>query len=273
MNRTNDRFEGKATGTAFVDRAKGLRGRILNATLPQRFVFHHVPKCGGTSVGRAFRKRYLLSQATISPEASFRAYQAFTGRQDREQMLVDVLDLREQMLLYHLYSDTRCVSAHVAFSDIAYSGFSDSYKFVTILREPVSRFLSHFNWSHARDGAHARIEEDFDTFLETERAKRMGATYVEYFAGRPPISDIATPKAIAKAICNLNRFDVVGRLDDMARFERNISDKLGFRVRIGHENRASAPRSGIQRSNLTTAQLQKVQDLCAPDIAIYEAAP
>ena len=39
---------------------------------PNRIVFHHAPRCGGTSVGRAIRKRFLLSQATVLPEATCR---------------------------------------------------------------------------------------------------------------------------------------------------------------------------------------------------------
>ena len=153
-------------GLGLIDRAKSVRRTLVDRLLPQRFVFHHVPKC----------KRYLPSQATVLPEQSCRAFEAFTGRGDREQMLVDVLDLREQMLLYLMYGDTRCVSAHVRFSQAAYDNFSNSYKFITILREPVSRFLSHYNWSRNKPGAHGEITDDFDAFLQTDRAARMGAS-------------------------------------------------------------------------------------------------
>jgi hypothetical protein len=68
-----------------IDRLKALQPRVLDRLTPQRVVFHHVPKCGGTSVGRALRKRYLLSQATVTPEASFRAFEAFTGRSDADR--------------------------------------------------------------------------------------------------------------------------------------------------------------------------------------------
>lgn len=256
-----------------VDRAKTLRARLLDRTLPQRFVFHHVPKCGGTSVGRALRKRYLLSQATVLPEASFRAFEAFTGRSDNEAMLVDVLDLREQMLLYLMFADTRCVSAHVRFSEAAFTRFAQSYKFITILRDPVPRFLSHYSWSHAHPGAHAAIPQDFDAFLDSPRAQRMGATYVEYFAGLPKEADLRSPAAIERAAANLRRFDVVGRLDNLAGFAADVRDCLGIRLRIGHENRSPAMGGGLRASDLTPAQMQKVQALCAPDIAVWDSAP
>lgn len=254
-----------------VDRAKSIRTGVVDRLLPQRFVFHHVPKCGGTSVGRALRKRYILSQATVTPESSFRAFEAFTGRSDRDAMLVDVLDLREQMLLYHMFEDVRGISLHVRFSQVAWDRFSDSYKFVTILRDPVARFLSHYNWSYDKPHAHARIEEEFETFLDTERARRLGATFVEYYCGLPSDTDIRSDAAIAAAIANLDRFAVVGDLADLPTFERDIREALGVRVRIAHENRASAGRKFVRASELDAATMDKVRALCAPDIAVWDA--
>ena len=257
----------------FIERAKSARNSLLDRVLPQRFVFHHVPKCGGTSVGRALRKRYLPSQATVLPEASFRAFKAFSDRTDTGQMLVDVLDLREQMLLYLMFTDVRGISAHVRFSQAAYQGFAERYKFITILREPVARFLSHYNWSHDKPGAHAEIRENFDDFLNTDRAARMGATYVEYFAGLPKDADIRTDRAIDRAVANLERFDVVGRLGDLDTFTTNIRKRLGFRVRIGHENKSRGADGDIRSQTLTPEQMRKVRDLCAPDIAVWQRAP
>lgn len=253
-----------------VDQAKQTLSAVNDKVMPQRVVYHHVPKCGGTSVGRALRKRFLLSQGTVVPEASYRAFEAFTGREDRQQMLVDVLDLREQMMMYLMFEDVRCVSLHVRFSDTAYDLFKERYKFVTILREPVSRFVSHYFWSYGKPHAHARIEEEFPAFLETDRAKRLGATYSEYFCGLPKDEDITSDKAVAAAIANLKRMDVVGRLDDLPDFERQLKEQLKVRVRIGHENKMKQPKSK-KRDIVTPELMEKVKELCAPDIAIWEA--
>ncbi|MEM8979249.1 MAG: sulfotransferase family 2 domain-containing protein [Pseudomonadota bacterium] len=255
-----------------VDRAKTLRSRAVDKLLPQRFVFHHVPKCGGTSVGRALRKRYILSQATVTPESSFRAFETFTGRSDREQMLIDVLGLREQMMLYHLYEDVRGVSLHVGFSEAAHAEFSDRYKFVTILRDPVARFVSHYNWSFNKPKAHGRIEEDFDTFLGTERAKRVGATFVEYYCGRPSQMDICSSAAVERAIANLAHFSVIGDLANLQGFERGIAKELGVKVKIRHENKNTADRKVVSLAGLSESVRAKVEALCAPDLAVWQAA-
>ncbi len=247
-----------------------LNQAFLNRVAPQRFVFHHVPKCGGTSVARALRKRYLTSQATVKPEPSFRAFQAFSGRDDTDGMLVDVIDLRKQMMLYLLYDDVRCVSLHVPFSDIAYRLFHDRYKFVTILRDPVERFVSHYNWSSRRPGSHGYISEDFDTFLTTGRARRLGAEYVEIFADLPNEADICTPEAVETALKNLKKFDVVGRLDDLGGFSDALFQELRIRVRIGHENKAHKSRSFVAGTDLGAEQIRMLDEICAPDIAVWE---
>lgn len=254
-----------------IGRIRKLNQAFLDRTAPQRFVFHHVPKCGGTSVARALRRRYLTSQATVKPEPSFRAFQTFTGRTDTERMLVDVIDLRKQMMLYLLYDDIRCISLHVPFSTVAHREFRHRYKFITILREPVSRFISHYNWSSRRPGAHGHIDQDFDTFLNSERARRMGAEYVEIFADFPNDADIRAPGAVAAAIANLKKLDVVGRLDDLTGFSDALKRELGIRIRIGHENKAHKGDDAVAAPDLTEDHRKAIHGICAPDIAVWRA--
>lgn len=251
-----------------VDTAKRIKLSLTDALVPQRVLFHHVPKCGGTSVGRALRRRYILSQSTVTPEASYRAFELFTGGSDREQMLIDVLDLREQMMIYLLFEDIRCVSLHVRFSEVAFDKFRHKYKFVTLLRDPVDRFISHYYWSHPKKGAHAWIEEELEEFVETKRAKRLGATYVEYFSGLPKEADFSSPIAVAAAQRNLGRLDVVGRLDRLKVFEQDLSRELGVRISIGHENKA--PSVNGERK-VSSDVMEKVRALCAPDIAVWNS--
>lgn len=253
-----------------IDHAKSIKAQAVDRLLPQRFVFHHIPKCGGTSVGRALRKRYLLSQATVTPEASFRAFEAFTGREDRENMLIDVLDLREQMLLYHMMEDVRGISLHVRFSMAAYERFHESYKFITVLRDPVKRFVSHYHWSHGKPHTHARIDDDFERFLDSPRARRIGATFVEYLCGLPKETPTDSDEAIGAAVVNLGKFAVVGAIEDVPVFESDTKAALGVRVKVGHENRGRP--AAKRASELENPDLRaRIEALCAPDIAVWNA--
>ena len=154
---------------------------------------------------------------------------------------------------------------------MGHENFHESYKFVTILRSPVARFVSHYNWSHQKPAAHARIDESFDAFLDTERAKRLGATYVEYYCGLSKETDLRSDIAIEAAIENLKKFSVVGDLADIPAFERDLKRELGVRVNVKHENKGGSDRKFVSLSSLSAATLQKVHDLCAPDIAVWES--
>jgi hypothetical protein len=270
MTMNTSKMPAKLGEGGLVDRAKFAQYSLLDRFLPQRFVFHHVPKCGGISVGRALRKRYLPSQATVLPEASFRAFDEFYDRSDTEQMLVDVLDLREQILLYLMFADTRCVSAHCGFPILRF------YSFATATSSSRSFVIRWHGSCPTIAGATStlvltpRSRRIFDTFLNSTRAQRMGATYVEYFARRPKDADIRTPEAGECASANLRCSAVIGRLENLAGFTDDIREQLGFRIRIGHENRSPGPGGGIKAAGLTVGQRQKVHDLCAPDLAVWE---
>jgi hypothetical protein len=249
-----------------TDLAKSLHGRAVDLLCGPGIVFHHVPKCGGTSVGRSLRRAYILSQGTVTPVESEKAFNAAQSSGARTGV-GHVSELREMMLLYMLYSDVRCVSAHIPFSNAAFECFSDRYSFVTLLRDPVDRFISNYYWNHSRPDAYFRIVESFNDFLGTERARQMGSTYVRYFCGEPGQS--FTRKHVDAAIANLRRLHGVGFLDDVAHFETILRALTGKGLVIGSENIANT--SARRHAILSGPLRDRVLEICGPDRDIWEA--
>ena len=246
--------------------AKSLYRRATDAFCGRRIVFHHVPKCGGTSAGRSLRRAYILSQGTVMPVESEKAFNS-ARRSGGRTGIAHVSELREMMLLYMLYSDTRCISAHIPFSNAAFERFADRYSFVTLLRDPVDRFISNYYWNHDRPEAHFRISESFEDFLATERATAMGATYVRYFCGEPGESFNASH--VDAAIRNLRRMDYVGFLDDVSGFEEALRRLTGRRLTIGRENVGNT--SSKRQTILSGPLRERVLEVCGPDSEIWEA--
>jgi hypothetical protein len=250
---------------SIVDLARALHGRATDLLCGRRIVFHHVPKCGGTSVGRSLRRAYLLSQGTVTPVESEKAFNAAQGGGRRG--IGHVAELREMMLLYMLFSDVRCVSAHIPFSDAAFERFAGSYSFVTLLRDPVKRFISNYFWSHDRPDAHFRIAETVEDFLSTERARGLGSTYVRYFCGEPDAK--FGPRHVDSAIRNLRRMNCVGFLDEVGRFEAGLHALTGRRIRIGKENVGG---TSARRDALLSGPLRdRILQVCGPDRDIWDA--
>ena len=242
--------------------------KTLDYTCKKRVVFHHVPKCGGTSVGRALRIRYLLSQATILPEESFRTVQLLAEQQSQDTLLRKAMGLRQKLLLYLMFKDVRCISAHVAFTEEAYERFFDKYIFITLLREPVSRYISHYYWSYGRTGAAGEVVEPIDKFITTERGRNFGAIYPKFFSGLSPNSDFRCDDTISKAKENLGKFAVIGFLNAIPAFEKKLKEVLGCYVRIGHANR-----SGVMAyESIDKNTRQAIAEICQPDREIFEYA-
>jgi hypothetical protein len=190
------------------------------------------------------------------------------AREDRPHLSAgDVSELREMMLLYMLYSDTRCVSAHIPFSDAAYKRFGGRYAFVTLLRDPVDRFISNYFWSHQHPGGVGHIAEPLEEFLLTKRAAHLGSTYVRYFCGEP--AQAFTTKHVDAAIRNLHRMDCVGFLDEVGSFGTALRQLTGKRLRIGRENVRNT--SGKRDAILSGPLGSKVLEACRFDSEIWNA--
>ncbi|WP_368345861.1 sulfotransferase family 2 domain-containing protein [Pelagovum sp. HNIBRBA483] len=247
-----------------VDQFRALHARAADRLLPHPIVFHHIPKCGGTSVGRALRRRYLLSQAGLRTAASDAAL-ALIGE---SEISAPLHPFREAILLYHLHCNTRAIAMHVGFSPRAYKAFSASYTFATVLREPVARFMSHLCWNASHPDATEGIRLQLPDFLETAQARRLGATMVAYLSGLPSETPPHHPDAIEAAIKNLERFDVIGDLDHMDAFHTSLSKRLGTRLKIGVENVRTGP---AMPTAYQGAIADRIREICAPDIALWEA--
>lgn len=254
---------------SLIDRIRTLKTRAADRLMPQRLVYHHVPKCGGTSVGRALRLRYLLSQGSILTEPALRSTQNLYPGADLREQWTRTIRFREAMLLYLMHCDVRCIAAHVAFSRVAWETFREQYVFVTLLRDPVERYLSHYRHSLAHtDYSHTDLP--LEAFVETVQAQSFGTRYVQYFRGEPSVDDLDSRAAIESAKQNLDHFSVVGFIDRMPAFAEQLRSTLKVHVRIGHENRGriadeplAPPGSAVRR---------RIEDQCAPDLEVYTHA-
>jgi len=120
-------------------------------------------------------------------------------------------------------------------------------RFITVLREPVERLVSLYNYRRFRPNVHWPVGMTFDEFLESPWAAE-GHNYVRTFCGRADL-DPRSDEAVTAAIENLRRFAVVGctsRLDDLpARFLRSWGSRSSSRG-------GTARRSGASRSTFPT---------------------
>lgn len=252
-----------------INISQKIKASALKRLFGKPVVYHHVPKCGGTSVERALRRRYALSYATFPLPAIYNAVQALHPNYNSAELDDESSRFREVQLLSLLYQNVYCVAGHVYFSKAAHGIFSGNYTFATTIREPVAFFRSFYVQLRSAREARWKITTNFDDFLETELAEQIGKFYLIYFSRLSRTGKQNSSIYLGEAMQNLAGFDVVGLLEDMPAFERRLADSIGVGVRFGHTNRGET--KGVEEDlEITPERKRKIEILSEANIAIYQ---
>ena len=235
--------------------------------MPEAVTFIHAPKCGGTSVGSALRVRYLHSQATVSLRESAALQALLWPEATGVERFYREFEIRDLMMARLVMRGVRCISAHARYNPTLRAAERRPRRYVTVLREPVSRFVSHYLYvkRHHPDSVEG---SEIESFLESEQARRFGSEYLFYFAGRYQVGETEIGGLVRTACENLDGFDVVGDTAKMDAFRESVERTLGVRLlKLQRNMRPAGSQPGFSE-----AQMRRVRDICAPDLAIYEHA-
>lgn len=243
------------------DLARSVYKKIIpqNEAGLERLMFLHLPKCGGTSLHAALNGVYVHRNHHVThldPHASKKA----------AKILGDsIQDFRIRLLLYHMaHEKSRYISGHYAFSERAWNEFGNKWKFMTVLREPVARWYStYFYNKYKTNSDHFRIHEPLDVFVESETARGEGNMYVQLLT-----EDRDAEDAVKRVIGNLQRFHLVGVLEEMDTLVRDCERVLGVSLKVGQKN--TSPRTE-QEDEITPEIDKRVRLLCEPNLRVYEA--
>jgi hypothetical protein len=247
---------------------------VLGRSNPQKLYFLHVPKCGGTSIDAALRARYHPTQVFRLPAAaSALAAELFFDDDEPRDQYSHVLRYREALLLYAMASgDFRYIAGHFCFSETAFLRFGDEFAHITVLRDPVERWLSHyfFNRYKGEQNTHCRVDEELSAALASDEGRSWGTEYVKFYGGVVADGDYRSRTAIQHAIHNLTRFYSIGVLENLGRFTDSLRRSFGIRIRVPKKN--ISPVSTEFRERLVTPEvLDRLQEICGPDIEVYQS--
>ncbi|MCF6153329.1 MAG: hypothetical protein E3K38_13805 [Candidatus Kuenenia stuttgartiensis] len=250
---------------SILNRAKNLYAWGLK----ENIFFMHIPKCGGTSISHAISRKYLTPDFTRNRIVSLDTY---ASSNTAKLLDLQTLKFRENLLLYFMnMKNVKYISGHFSFSEIAFREFHNKFAFVTVLREPVKRWISVYFYSRYKESTHCKIETDITTFIQSKEGKSKGHAYIRFLGGIDEEMDYTSKQALDRAKGNLDKFDIVGFLEYKENFIQQFENRFGVRLALKKEN--PSPVTQIFKDSVITEEIiEKIKTICKPDIEIYQYA-
>ena len=232
-----------------------------------RVCFLHLPKCAGTSVTNALMDLY----KPWRPSARNRVVRLndLAARSAEDLLSYSQRELRNPLLAYSLAQDqARLVIGHFTFSQAVFDQHRANWHFATVLRDPVSRWLSHYFYNKDTPGNKYNIDVSMHEFLKTSRGQSLGALMVNWFSEGLHENGASVDAAVQRALYNLNRFSVVGQSDNMTGFSVDLQKIFGRTVSIPELNVGNKNRKKDLVDQIT---LDRICEVCEPDIKLYQS--
>lgn len=233
-----------------------------------RVFFFHIAKCGGTSISNAIVNCYkpwrldrLNTIVTLNESAARFADENSIGEGNHVRR--DLLNY--MMSLPHV----KCISGHFHYSNVAHEIYQDQWHFVTVLRNPVDRWFSHYQYN-AREGVPQKYKIDLplEKFVETKLAVSFGRAFVDEVTEDLDKKNIGIEELSEKALERYKKFSLIGTIGDSMEFARKFEIKFNHKLNIKHLNKTPVPGSK-ERQNVSEDVMKSVTELCAPDAYIY----
>lgn len=201
---------------------------------------------------------------------SFRAYKIHSAQSfaDANKKGLDLLEYRESLLAKKLSSSRlKFLTGHSRCTPETRAAFDQKWDFVTLLRNPVDRWISNYFFNHNKKSPHFKTDLDINDYLVSPEGQEHGSTYVRYFSNSS-IEDV-NESHLMEAIENLSHFKVVSTLEAIGDFQSKMKTELGLDLNIEVKNQNPVSNSKIQ-DKVSPDLLEQIKATCSLDLKLFE---
>lgn len=243
--------------------------QLFGGKVNKKIFFLHINKCGGTSLKDAIQASFGIKKNI--GKGSFWRIQDHSAYEVAEILGESVRDYQSKLLLYFMHHDKyRYITGHFGWSNQAYKQFSHKWNFITVLRDPISRWFSaYFYLTSTKTEFRERWNCDLKSYLNSETAIKQGRKYVLTLTEGISLEKADSEVAINQAIKNLDNFNLVGILENLDLFNKDYHQLFGAKLLIPKLNTNKVSHAK-QKEMITDDILEKVKEICYPDLRVYE---
>lgn len=254
-----------------------------------RLIFFHIPKCGGTSIDTALREALSISDGYMSVNPHISSVKIL---QEEEFSFTNPLFWHGMQSSYiqYMYQDKQIISGHFPFSEKAYNIYGDRYAHVTVLRDPVERWISHYRFAKTGFVFHLgekyekllsdkslSLAEQLNQFIDSPVGSFLGMLQSAMIGGYNLHSSwdnsVSQEDLLQNAKKNLKFFNLIGFLEETDKIEEKLYELVGCRIQIPTRNKtieADPNNRVLFQDEESATKLQKYEELTEQDKKVKE---
>ena len=226
-----------------------------NANHESLIVFLHIPKTAGTSLSHLLRQKFKADSITQIYKPS-----------DCVRPLADHAAAIDDSI--------KCLSGHIDYGIHAY--LSRDCAYLSMVRDPVSRVLSHYNFTKSKDAETHPLREAVE-FAQNhsvveylERFPAISFEQIRVLSGVKSFDRIALD--VAKDNVSSGKI-IVGLTEDFFQSTEMLFNEIGLgypRFSLKRKNTTASSNKNNQHTFPDKSTLDAIEEICALDIELYQ---
>lgn len=194
-----------------------------------KIIFHHIPKCGGTSIVTSLVMAYYPLRFLRYGRKGFSGLlNARAATQAANLHQNDHYQFRRELLAYEgEKGSSPLISGHYPFNHQFYERHNQNWNFVTLLRDPLERWYSEYYWNRHKDHEYRKTNLSMEEYLQSEDGLMNTRSFVNYFSKSNDYAGHPTSDDTQKSLQTLEAMQVVGILENLSQFKAGMKEHFG----------------------------------------------